>query len=332
MLYSIADRLLFAGDDEAGEPEQGAFEIVVGEAVELGDGVGGELGRFLVGGGNGLVAGEDGEDVRVGDAVEGALLKDGLDAGALLRGAVLKGVDDGESGFAFAQVAGDRLAEDHFRGGKVQNIIGDLEGHADGAAVFAKLELLLLAGSGKNSAELHADGEEASGFAIDEIEVAVAGDERAELFHLEEFALDHLLGELGEQIEDVKVTLLKRDLKGLHVEPVAGEDALGISPDGVGRRTATADIGGVDDVIVHESCGVDDLDDGSEAHGSATLVVEQLGGEQKQSGAESLAATLTQVIANLGDGLNVGNTIAAELAFDGLQVLTEKVEDFFAGP
>ena len=116
---------------------------------------------------------------------------------------------------------------------------------------------------------MHADGKEAGGFAIDEIEVAVAGDQRAELFDLQEFAFDHLLGEIGEQIEDVEVALLQRDLKGLHVEPVAGEDALGVAPDGVGRGTAAAGFGFVDDVVMNQGCGVNDFDDGAETDGSA---------------------------------------------------------------
>ena len=74
----------------------------------------------------------------MGDAVEGALLEDGLNLGALLGGAVLEGVDDGESRFALAEVAGDGFAENHLGGGEVEDVIGDLEGHADGAAVFAQ--------------------------------------------------------------------------------------------------------------------------------------------------------------------------------------------------
>ena len=184
--------------------------------------------------------------------------------------------------------------------------------------------MLLLVGPGEDSAELHADGEEAGSFAIDEIEVAIAGDQRAELFDLKEFAFDHLLGEIGEQIEDVEVALFQRDLKCLHVEPVAGEDALGVSPDGVGRGAATADFGLVDDVVMNQSCGVDDFDDRTEADSSASLVVEQFGGEQKQRGPEAFSAALTQVFANLSDGLYIRHTVAAELALDGRQVIRRR--------
>ena len=178
---------------------------------------------------------------------------------------------------------------------------------------------------------MQADGEEASGFAVDEVEMAVTGDERAELLHLDKLSFDHLLGEVGEQIEDVEVALLKRDLEGLHVEPVAGENALGVSPYGVGRGTAAADFGFVDDVIMNEGGGVDDLDDHAEADGSGSLVVKQLGGEQEEGRTQALTAALTQVFADLGNGLYVGNAVAAELAFDGLQVIPEKVENLFAG-
>ena len=95
-----------------------------------------------------------------------------------------------------------------------------------------------------------------------------------ELLHLQQFALDHLLGEFDQRVEDAEVAFLHRDLEGLHVEPVAGQHALGISPLGVGRRTAAAGLGLVDDVVVNQRGRVDDLDHGAESNGTASPVVQ----------------------------------------------------------
>ena len=71
---------------------------------------------------------EDFEDLGVGDVVEAAVGEDGSDGFAVGSGSALEGVDDGEGGFAFAEVGGYGLAEDFFTGGKVEDVVDDLEG------------------------------------------------------------------------------------------------------------------------------------------------------------------------------------------------------------
>ena len=80
---------------------------------------------------------------------------------------------------------------------------------------------------------------------------------------------------------------------------------------------------------MNEGCGVDDLDDGTEADGSDALVAEHFGGEQKERGPETLASALTQVFADLGNGLYIRHAVSTELGLDGRQVFPEKVEDLF---
>ena len=89
----------------------------------------------------------------------------------------------------------------------------------------------------------------------------VERDQLAQLFHLQQFALDHLLREFDQRVENAEVALLHRDLEGLHVEPVAGQHALRIAPLRIGRGTAAARLGLVDDVVVNQGRGVNDLDD-----------------------------------------------------------------------
>ena len=66
----------------------------------------------------------------MGDLVEAAVGEDGADGFAVGSGAALEGVDDGEGGLAFAEVAGYRFAEDVFGGGEVEHVVDDLEGEA----------------------------------------------------------------------------------------------------------------------------------------------------------------------------------------------------------
>jgi len=85
-------------------------------------------------------------------------------------------------------------------------------------------------------------------------------DQLAELFHLEQLAFDELLRQFDENIQDAEVAFLHGDFERLHVEPIAGQHTHRIAPLRVGGGTAAADLGLVDDVVVNERRGVDDLD------------------------------------------------------------------------
>jgi hypothetical protein len=158
----------------------------------------------------------------------------------------------------------------------------------------------------------------------------VERDELSQLFHLQEFAFDHLLGEFDQSVEDAEVALLDGDLEGLHVEPVAGQHALRIAPLGIGCGTAAPGFGLIDNVVVHQGRGMDDLNYGAEPDRALTLIVEQFCGQQQQCRADSLASAGAEVFANLGDGLNAGDGVATELALQRDEVVPQQIEYFFS--
>src|SRR5262249_33801436 len=102
----------------------------------------------------------------------------------------------------------------------------------------------------------------------------------AQLFRLQQFALDHLLRQVNEDVKDAEVAFLDGDLESLHVEPVAGKHAFGVAPPGVGRGTAAARLGFVNNVVVNQRGGVDDLHHGAQAPGAALIMGKELGGKQ----------------------------------------------------
>ena len=155
-------------------------------------------------------------------------------------------------------------------------------------------------------AQLHGHLEEAGGLAEDEVEVFFFVDEVTELFDLEEFAFDHLLSERDEEVEDMEVALFKGGGEGLHVEPITGEDALGVAPGSVGGGAASASVGFVDDVVVDEGGGVEHFDYGAETDAAVTSAAESLGGEEKEQGADAFAATGDEVLCYVGDDSDVG--------------------------
>ena len=89
----------------------------------------------------------------------------------------------------------------------------------------------------------------------------------ADAIELDQFAFDHHLGEADQQIENVEIAFAQRDLKRLHVEPVAGEHAGVIAPLHVGGRAAAAGLRHVDHVVMDERGGVDHFHDRAELDG-----------------------------------------------------------------
>jgi len=146
----------------------------------------------------------------------------------------------------------------------------------------------------ENTTEPRAAAEEASGFVVGKFQGVVFGDvDAADFFELEEFALDHFLREIDEDVEDVEIAFLQGDVERLHVEPVAGEDAAVIAPAGIGRGAAAASIGAVDDVIVNKCGAVEEFDDSGELDGAARVTFASGSvavGEQEQCGAEALSS------------------------------------------
>ena len=126
-----------------------------------------------------------------------------------------------------------------------------------------------------------------------------------------------------------EIALLHGDLEGLHVEPVAGEHAFRVTPLRVGGGTAAANLRLVNDVVVNQRGGVDDLNHRRELDRARAFIAEELRGEQQQRGAYALAAAGAQVFADLGDGGDIRDGVLPELFLDGDNVVAEQVENLF---
>ncbi len=183
---------------------------------------------------------------------------------ALGCSAMLQRVQHRPGRLALAQIAGHRLAQHFFGGGQVEHIIDNLKRHTEISAVVGQLLLIGLARLGQDSAQLHAYGEQARRLAEDQLEVLFDGDDLSQPLDLQQFALDHGLGQIDQRVEHLEVSFLDRDFEGLHVEPVARQHALRVAPLGVGGRTAAPRLGLVDDVVVNQRRCVNDLDHGAQ--------------------------------------------------------------------
>ncbi len=146
---------------------------------------------------------------------------------------------------------------------------------------------------------------------------------------LQQFALNHVLGELDEDVQDAEIAFLEGHLERLHVEPIPGQDAAMVSPARVGRRPAAARIGAVDHVVMDEGGAVDQLDDGAQAHGGGALVTRISGRQQEQGGAQALASSAEQVTGDFGHRLVRQAGLLRDLPFDAREVVAHQIKNLF---
>src|ERR1035441_5535084 len=129
----------------------------------------------------------------------------------------------------------------------------------------------------------------------------------------------------------MEIALIDCNFKGLHVEPVACEYAFRVAPLSVGSRTSATRLGLVDDVVVNQRCGVNDLDHGAESDCALAGIVHQLAGKQQKGRAEALAAAGAKVFPDFCNRPHARDGVASELALDGSEVVMQQVEDFLGG-
>ena len=135
--------------------------------------------------------------------------------------------------------------------------------------------------------------------------------------------------EADQQIENQEIALAQRDLEGLHVQPVACQHAGVIAPLDVAGRAAAARFGGVDDVVMHQGCGVEQLDHRRHLNraGSCIAVSHQLGRHQQQGRAQPLAAGRLQIAPDGGDRVHGSHRLGGNLLLHLFQVVLDQVEN-----
>ena len=194
--------------------------------------------------------------------------------------------------------------------------------------VLAQGALLLGAHPAQQAADLGAAREEVRGLAVDDLEVLLLGDVHvAGLGQLVQLALDHAECDVAEQANHVEGILGERERHRLDVEIVAEEDRDVVAPPRVHGQTAAAEVRLVDDVVVHERRGVDELHHRGVEHRPVAGVAGEPGRHQEHGRPHALAAARLDVLADLRNQLDPGLDVARELPLDGLQIGADRLED-----
>ena len=137
---------------------------------------------------------------------------------------------------------------------------------------------------------------------LDHREVVGLGDARIEAaLELEQLALRHRADRGREDPQDVEIAVLDDHRGRARVEEIAGQHRAPIAPDGVRRGPAAAQLGEIDDVVVEQGGGVQQLDRRGHLEATRTGVAAELGAEQQQRRPHALAAGAQHVLAERAD-------------------------------
>jgi hypothetical protein len=169
--------------------------------------------------------------------------------------------------------------------------------------------------------DLAAIGEQGRALAIDHVVVVTLGDVDVEAaFELEQLAFGHRGNRAGKALDDLEVAVLDDDRRRARVEEVAREHGPAVAPDRAGRRATAAHLGEVDDVVVDEGRRVEQLERGGELDPTRTRITTELGGQQHERRAQTLAPRREHVGAEQPDQLGLRPDLIAHRGLDQLEV------------
>ena len=178
---------------------------------------------------------------------------------------------------------------------------------------------------GRSSAELRAHPcapeEQIRGFAFQNVEVLFFGQvDGAAAGELEDHAFDHAQRDLGDDFQDLEAPHLDREPDGADVEKVTEENREVIPEQRVDGLLAAPHHRLVDDVVVNERRGVDELRDRAVRRPLRSLVAACTRREQHQSGAHALTAATVNVAARRLHELELALHLVANDLLDSIEV------------
>ena len=148
----------------------------------------------------------------------------------------------------------------------------------------------------------------------------------AVLGELIQLAFDHAQRDVAQQADDVERVLREGHRHRLDVEEVAGEHRDVVAPLRVHGLPPAPHIRIVDDVVVHQRGGVNELDHRRVQHRARAGVAAQPRAHQQHRRAHALAAALQQVVADLRNDVDLRLDLARKLALDRLEIVADGLE------
>ncbi len=146
---------------------------------------------------------------------------------------------------------------------------------------------------------------------------------------MQQLALDHVLREIDENVQNAEITFLKRHLKRLHVKPIAGQHAAMIPPAGIRGGPAASRVGAIDDIVVDQRGAMNQFHDGAQPHSGSAAVARVSGGKQQKRGTQALASASQQIAGDLGHWFAREAGLLRQFLLDAREVVAHQIENLF---
>ncbi len=173
----------------------------------------------------------------------------------------------------------------------------------------------------RDRADLRARLKQPGGFAANHVDVAfLAGVGIVSIHELQHFALGDGIRRIGNDLHDRHAVEQHHHLKGARVQEISDENAGRIAEYFVGRLAASAQRGAVDHVIVQQSGGMDELDDGGRIDMLFALVPAGASRQKHQKRTQTLAAGVDDIGGHLVDERDLAVQTKLDDPVDGLEI------------
>jgi hypothetical protein len=232
----------------------------------------------------------------------GGTLEEGTCVFGIVFGGTLAGAHQQERFLALPKVAADGLAPALGVGGKVEEVVLDLEGAAQRGAGLAQRFGAGGRGIAAEAAQFQRGAQERTGFAIDHVQVLLDRNGLARLEGLVERlpfaeAARHA-AEGTHQRREIRFSAgsgFGQEVVGAHQQQIAGQQRRAGVPPAVHGRAPPTLLGVVHHIVVHKREVVEGLHRQCRREGVLGLCPEHLGREQEQDGPQALAVTAQDV-------------------------------------
>ena len=197
---------------------------------------------------------------------------------------------------AFAEIVAAILAHGGGIGIVIQRVIDQLECNPEVAAVFVERLLLFVAAFGDDRRDTASGGEQRGGLRADDVQIALfAGIDLALRGQLVDLAFGNDRRGSREDLEHLEAAVLGHQLERTAEEEIAHQHGRGIAVDDVGGRLAAAKIASIDDIVVQQGRGVNELYRRGQLVMPVAAVADQFRPRERQHRAQPLASSRDQM-------------------------------------
>ena len=224
----------------------------------------------------------------------------------LVGRSVTHGVEQRQGRFAFVQVIANVFAERLAVRTVVQQIVNQLEGCAQIAAIVLQAFFLRFGTARQNAGALGRRFKQARGFAVDDAHVVFFSDVRVvDVHQLQHFAFSDDVNGFGHHFQHFQGTQAGHHLEGAGIDKIPHQDAGCVPERGVSRGFATTHIRFIHHIVVQKRRRVDKFDERGDSDVGISLIANGSGSQNGNHRTNAFTAAADNVIAQLIDQLNV---------------------------